>query len=139
MTKVIFSKIRKQEILLYVFFGALTTFVSFLAYWIALRFGARLALANTISHAIAITFAYITNKIWVFKSLDVSIKVMAKEYIAFFTSRIATYVLDTLLLIALVYMLRISALLARIFTSALVVILNYVISRKLIFGKNKIM
>lgn len=125
----------KSEIVSYIFFGVLTTITGISVYWLALNAGIGIVFANTISHAVAITFAYITNKIWVFKSLGFSIKVVAKEYIVFLSGRIAAFILETLLLVALVYMLYFDPLLSRIFTSILVVIINYFISLKLVFKK----
>ena len=133
--KTLIIELLSHEVISYVLFGILTTFVGIFAYWLSISVGTGIVLANTISHIIAVSFAYITNKIWVFKSPDFSSNVVFKEYFMFGSSRIISYVLDTILLVFLVYMLYFDPLISRVFTSVLVIIINYFISKKIVFKK----
>ena len=126
-----------HEIVVYVIFGICTTAVGFGTYVLFLHMNFSLALSNTLSHAFAILFAYVTNKIWVFKALNFSAKVVIKEFLKFVSGRVMTYVIETLLLIALVDWLLYDPILSKACTSVLVVILNYVASKKVAFGKTK--
>ena len=115
------------------FFGILTTVVSFGLYALFLHFGISLILSNTLATFIAILFAYTTNKIWVFKSLNFKNSIILKELFKFLSSRFATYVIDTILLVILVEVLIFNPLWAKVFTSVVVVILNYLLSQRIVF------
>ena len=122
-----------REVILYIFFGVLTTVISFGLYAVLLYLNFGIVLANTISHVAAILFAYITNKIWVFKALDFSIKMIFKEFFKFLSSRVMTYVIETLLLVILVNLLLYNPILSKAFTSVVIIILNYLLSKKIVF------
>jgi len=131
----ILKKPLARELIVYVIFGVLTTAVGFGTYALFLYLGLGVGLSNTLSHFLAIIFAYVTNKIWVFRALDFSGKEVAKEFLKFASSRLVTYVIDTVLLILLVYTLHYDPLLSKVFTSVIVVILNYVASKLMVFRK----
>ena len=60
---------KNKEMLLYLLFGGLTTIVSIGSYaWVNVGLGINELIANIISWIFAVTFAYVTNKIWVFRS-----------------------------------------------------------------------
>lgn len=138
MIKIINNLIKKvltAEIIYYILFGMLTTLVGFIIYTICLNKGYGIVVSNTISTFIAIAFAYITNKVWVFKSLHFNIKIMVKEFLRFLSSRFITYIIDTILLVALVSILLWNPILSKGFTSLVVVLLNYIASKKIVFKK----
>jgi len=118
-------------------FGIFTTIIGIASYVVFIYLGFGIVVANTISHFFAIVFAYITNKIWVFETPSFSVRIVIAEFTKFLSSRIAIYIIDTLLLMALVYVLFYGPLISRIFTSIIVVILNYIASKKIVFGKNR--
>ena len=71
---------RHEELLLYLFFGGLTTLVSAVSYFIASwGFGASAWLSSVISWFFAVTFAFFTNKIFVFKSKTTEKKAAQRE------------------------------------------------------------
>ena len=135
------SKIRELvhkywDILSYLFFGGLTTLVNYLVYfplynW--LNFSA--TLSNAIAWIFAVAFAYLTNKPFVFKSHDWSAKTVLPELTKFVSCRIASGVLETALLLFCVDLLGWNGNLMKIITSILVVILNYVASKLIVFRK----
>lgn len=131
--KTIFNNILTYEVFSYIFFGVLTTLIGLIVYKLYLNQGFGVVFANTISTFIAIMFAYTTNKIWVFKSLNFSIKILIREFLTFLSSRFVTFIIDTILLVVLVNLLLYDPLLSKLFTSIVVILLNYIASKKIVF------
>lgn len=127
------SKFCNRETISYLICGVLTTIVGFGVFWLCEVSGMHVALSNTISTIAAVIFAYFVNKIIVFRSVSWSIKVLVRELFAFFTGRFATYIMETLLLILLVDVFGFPGFICKVFTSILVVIGNYIISKKAVF------
>ena len=132
----IFKKPLTHEVILYIFFGVLTTIIGFASYVLFLSIGFGVVAANTLSHLLAVLFAYITNKIWVFKKVDFSVGAILKEFSKFVSGRFVVYVVDTVLLVFLVEVLRYDPIISRIFLSFVVVALNYLISKMIVFKGN---
>ena len=131
------KKFINKEIIFYVFFGVLTTVVAFSLYAVFIFFDFGVVWANTLSTFAAILFSYIVNKIWVFKTLNFSIKIIAKELFKFCIGRFFVYVLETSLLVILVDVISFNPILSKAFTAVIVVILNYVTSKKIVFISKK--
>lgn len=124
------------DILSYLFFGGLTTLVNYVVYlpcynW--LHFSA--AVSNAIAWAAAVAFAYLTNKPFVFKSHDWSAKTVVPELTKFVGSRIGSGLIETLIIFICVDLLNWNGNIWKLVTSVLVVILNYVASKLLVFKK----
>ena len=129
--------IRKHyDILAYLFFGGLTTVVNYLVYLPCFNL---LHLSGAVSNAIAwvaaVAFAFLTNKPFVFKSHDWSLKVVLPELGKFLGCRIGSGVLETAIIFAFVDMLHWDGNLMKLATSVLVVVLNYFGSKFLVFKK----
>lgn len=91
--KKIFNKYK--EIIIYIIFGILTTFVSWGSYAVFVNsFLFSVAVANVISWICSVAFAYVTNKIWVFESKSWKLKTVIKEAVAFVSSRAITGVIE---------------------------------------------
>lgn len=129
--------IRKHyDILAYLFFGGLTTAVNYLVYlpcFNLLHFSG--AVSNAIAWVAAVAFAFLTNKPFVFKSHDWSLKVVLPELGKFLGCRIGSGVLETVIIFAFVDMLHWDGNLMKLATSVLVVVLNYFGSKFLVFKK----
>ena len=126
------------DILSYLFFGVLTTAVNYLIYlpcynWL----DCSASVSNAIAWVGAVIFAYLTNKPFVFQSHDWSLKVVGPELVKFVGCRIGSGVLETAILFVTVDLLKWDGNLWKIVTSVLVVILNYVGSKLLVFRKKK--
>lgn len=138
-----------KEVLMYLFFGGLTTLVSIVTFTIAFSACADLAevivlgfrldiiIANVVSWICAVTFAYVTNRVWVFEDRAYGAKGIAKECAAFFAGRLFTLLVETLLLELAVKKLSMNEVLAKIIVSVVTVILNYVISKLFVFRRKK--
>ena len=124
------------DILSYLFFGALTTLVNYLVYFPCYNLLHLSTVAsNVIAWVVAVAFAYLTNKPFVFKSHDWSLKTVAPELAKFVGCRVGSGLLETALLFLTVDLLRWNGNLMKIILSVMVVILNYVGSKLLVFRK----
>lgn len=126
--------IKYKEVLLYLIFGGLTTLVNFVSYFILARvFGMVLMAANGLALALSILFAYVTNKIFVFESKTETWKEGLQEFVSFIACRLATAVLDMVLMYVTVDILKQNDLLMKAVVSVVVIVLNYVFSKLIIF------
>ena len=135
--KSLLELIRKYwAVISYLFFGVLTTVVNYIVYlpvYNLLGFSA--ALSNAIAWAVAVVFAYLTNKPFVFKSHDWAVKTVIPELTKFVTCRAASGVAETLILLVSVDILGWNGNVWKLITSVLVVVLNYFASKLLVFKK----
>lgn len=129
--------IRKHyDILAYLFFGVLTTLVNYIVYlpcYNLLHFSA--AVSNVIAWVAAVAFAYLTNKPFVFKSHDWSAKTVIPELTKFVGSRIVSGALETAIIFVTVDWLCWNGNIMKLVTSVLVVVINYIASKLLVFKK----
>lgn len=124
------------DIIVYLFFGVLTTIVNYLVYlpcYNLLHLSA--AVSNMIAWVFAVAFAYLTNKHWVFRSHDWSSKTVIPELTKFVACRIGSGLMETLVLLLTVDLLHWNGNVMKLIVSVLVVILNYVASKLVVFKK----
>ncbi len=141
---------KQKELILYLIFGILTTLVNFIAFWlIGLCLGEGLYLVtNVIAWAIAVAFAYATNKLFVFEARSFSPAVLAKEIPEFVLARALSLGIEELGLWLLVSVIGLGSLnfslfsislngqmIAKIILAVIVVILNYFFSKFVIFKR----
>ena len=120
----------------YLFFGVLTTVVNYLVYLPLYNLlGISAAVSNIIAWAAAVAFAYVTNKPFVFKSHDWSMQTVLPELGKFVGCRAASGGLETVLILLTVDILGWNGNIWKLIISVLVVILNYVSSKLLVFRK----
>ncbi len=135
---------KSKELFDYLFFGVLTTLVNYGTFVLSLwLLGDKLYLiANIISFFCATVFAYITNKIFVFQKLNFHVRVLIQEIFSFFSARLATFGMEELGLFVFVsqfgwgtkQIFHINGtIIIKIALSFIAVILNYAISKWLIF------
>ena len=124
------------DIVSYLFFGVLTTVVNYLIYLPVFNFcGLSAAVSNMIAWVGAVAFAYLTNKPFVFQSHDWSAKTVIPELTKFVSCRLASGVMETLILLLTVDCLHWNGNIWQLVTQVLVVIVNYVGSKLLVFRK----
>lgn len=130
--------IRKYyDILVYLFFGVLTTLVNYIVYlpcYNLLHWGA--AVSNVVAWVAAVAFAYVTNKPFVFKSYDWSRETVIPELTKFVGSRILSGALETGIIFVTVDWLCWDGNIMKLLTSVLVVIINYIASKLLVFKRH---
>ena len=121
----------KKEMVSYVIFGAFTTLINIAVYFIFTDiFHINYIIANIVSWFVSVMFAYVTNRIWVFESDNENV---AKEVFLFYGGRIFTVVVDTLLMILFIDVLSIGNFVSKITVSIIVIILNYLFSKWVVF------
>ena len=131
-----------EEIANYLIFGVLTTIVSFVTYllfantFLAQKSDLDIQIANVLSWICAVTFAYITNRIFVFKS-KVKGRKQLKEITNFIIARIASLLIDMAMMYILYSLMHIDDTIAKIIVQFVVVIMNYVFSKLIIFKKEE--
>ena len=132
-----------EEMILYLIFGVLTTVVNWGAYAILVSCGLEINLSNIISWIISVSFAFVVNKWFVFKSRILRLAVVARELGSFFAARIFTGAI-AIILFPIVYALGmdqtvfgIDGFAAKIFTTVLEIFLNWLFSKFLIFDLSK--
>lgn len=135
--KKILSLIEKYwDILSYLFFGVLTTVVNYLVYLPCYNLlGLSASISNVIAWVVAVAFAYLTNKPWVFRSHDWSRATVIPELTRFVGCRFGSGVLETGIIFLTVDLLCWNGNVMKLVTSVLVVILNYIGSKLLVFRK----
>ncbi|MBO5477528.1 MAG: GtrA family protein [Clostridia bacterium] len=124
-----------KEVISYLIFGVLTTIVNFILYFV---FTKVLTIDEIISNGLAwffsVLFAYITNKAFVFESKGKFLK----EMISFFIARIASGILCDIGTFALmVKVLHIDDTVSKVITQIMVVVLNYIFSKLIVFKNSK--
>lgn len=123
-----------REGFFYLIFGGLTTLVSIASYVIFLKIlDGNALLANVISWIFAVSFAYITNRIWVFQSRHHGFREILKEILAFYLGRVATLLLEELILYIGINMLGIDKVVIKLIAQVIVLIGNYIISKFVVF------
>lgn len=134
---------KHREVIIYLLIGALTTLVNFVIY-LPLLWWAKLpaSASNAIAWPIVIIFAYVTNKVYVFRSKEWSFRVIGPEFLKFVGCRIASGVFETVFLALTIDLPALAdiqwyGLVMKIVASIGVVILNYIGSKLLVFRKNK--
>lgn len=125
-----------REIFWYLVFGVLTTLVNVGAYYLfAHPLSLSVALSTALAWLISVIFAFVTNKLFVFGSK--SNKHLLYEIIAFFGARLATGALDFALMLIFVEVLGAPDLLMKIISNIVVIILNFVLSKIIVFRRQK--
>ena len=125
-----------KEIMAYLFFGVCTTVVNFVIYFACTQIlDINYLIANALSWIGAVVFAYVTNRIWVFKSKSKGIRAIFKEILTFVSCRLFSGVIDMLIMFIGVDILGISDGITKLATQVIVVVLNYVFSKWIIFRK----
>lgn len=128
-----------KELVLYVVFGALTTAVSFVSYYACnTMLSIHYLASNIVSWILAVLFAYITNKLFVFESKGLSKKELAREFFAFIAARLVSLGMEELGLWLMIGALHWNENLAKLIMQVVVVIANYVFSKLLIFKKTAV-
>ena len=129
---------KNKEIINYLIFGVLTTLVSLLTYYILtitildIKDGFQLQIANVISWIVSVSFAYVTNRKYVFDSKS---KNIISECSKFFESRIITLLLDILIMFLGVTILKYNDKIIKIISQIFIIISNYILSKLFVFKR----
>ena len=127
---------RLKELFLYLVFGGITTFINIAVYYVCYYY---LKISNVggniAAWTVAVLFAFVTNKIWVFESKSTDRHTVMRESVLFFGCRLGTGLMDLAIMYLCVDIMKMSGGVMKIIANVLVIILNYVFSKLLIFVK----
>lgn len=127
-----------KELIMYLIFGVLTTLVNIIVYFIQTDiFNIHYQVSNVIAWFISVTFAFATNKTFVFKSKKELKKDKFKEFISFYLFRVISLFIDLITMYILVDLLLVDDMVSKILSNVIVVIVNYVFSKMIIFKDKK--
>ena len=127
---------KNKEVLLYLFFGGLTFLVSVISYaYFNVTLGSNELVANIISWVLAVAFAFFTNRIWVFQAPTKTVSQFLMQLIRFFMGRVATLVVEEVILLVFITILGFNSMAVKVIAQVIVIVLNYVISKLVVFRK----
>lgn len=130
--------LKYKEIINYLIVGVLTTVVSLGTYYFCVSFffdpqkPLQLQTANVIAWIAAVTFAYFTNRKYVFESVNQNI---AKEAASFYLSRVSTLLMDMAIMFISVTLLGMNDKIAKLIVQVVVTVANYIFSKMFVFKK----
>ena len=131
LIKTLYAKYK--EIILYLFFGALTTLVNIASYAVCahlLKLGWEVS--NVIAFVLSVLFAYVTNRRYIFESKKQNV---IKEIALFFFFRILSLGIDMVCMYLILDVIEMQDLIAKIAVQVIVIVLNYLFSKLIVFAK----
>ena len=145
MIKKITELLKKyKEIIMYLFFGVTTTLVNWVVYTPLVNvLDVNATVANGAAWFVAVVYAYITNKLFVFESKSWKASFLVREILSFFGARVASGIFEIFLPEILMKLglnqtfFGIEGGIAKIVVSVLVIVLNYIFSKLFVFRKKK--
>ena len=127
-----------KEMLLYLFFGGLSFIVSIATYAL-FNVGMNIneLIANVLSWIITVMFAFLTNRVWVFQSPTNGVAEFVKQMFVFYSGRVITLVVEEVILLVFITWLGFNSMLVKVVAQVIVILLNYVISKLVVFRKKE--
>lgn len=127
-----------SEVIAYLFFGVLTTLINLATFWfLSTIFNLETITATVAAWIIAVTFAFVTNKIWVFKSKTKTNQETTKEAVMFVIARLITLGIEVFLMWLMVDNFKQDKLILKLLCNIITVILNYLFSKLIVFKEKK--
>lgn len=125
-----------REPILYIVFGGLTTVVSFLSYWFfADVFRIHYMVSTVLSWIVSVSFAYVTNRRWVFESRARGVKAILWEMACFFACRITSGLMEMAFMFVGVDLLHVNDKIVKLIANVFVILANYVLSKWFVFRR----
>ena len=117
---------KHKEVLMYLFFGGLTFFLNIALYaWLDKGLGMNALIANVICWVVCVLFQYFTNRTWVFDG----------QVASFFGGRLFTLIVEEAILAVFITWLGFNSMAVKLVAQVVVIVLNYVISKLIVFKK----
>lgn len=127
--------IKYKELLLYLFFGVMTTLVNFIVYFVCRSlFSIEYQVSIVLAWLLSVLFAFYTNKYFVFQEKQPKNKWI--EMFRFYSSRVATLGIELILMLLLIDYLNVSEVFSKVFVQIVIIVLNYILSKLFVF-RNK--
>ena len=135
--KLLFTKLLNRETISYLIFGVITTGINIGIYKLCTTAHIVYWISTIIAWVIALIFAFVTNKIFVFESTNMQPVHVFKEAISFVAARLVSGLCDLGFMIFAVEIIHMDDFIAKIITNVFVVVINYLFSKLVIFKKNE--
>ena len=128
--------LKYKEALLYTFFGGLAFFLNFFLF-IGIDYAFQISelVNNIICWIICVLFQFFTNRTWVFDGRVENNRQLLKQIVSFFGGRVGTLVVEEIILVIFITWLQLSSAPVKIFGQIVVIVLNYIISKTVVFKK----
>lgn len=136
-----------KSLIAYVFWGGVTTLVNIVVFGLCRRAGLSTSLSNVLAWILSVLTAYLSNRKWVFHSECRTPSAIGREFLSFVACRIGTGLMDQAIMVAGVDWLGpmiipaeyafLWSMALKIASNVLVIILNYVLSRLLVFRSGR--
>lgn len=127
---------KHMQMVNYVFFGGLTTLVNFVTYFVALKvLNIPNVPSNLIAWLVSVLFAFVVNKLYVFRSMSLEMKVILFELFSFVSVRLLTGALETVIMYVGVDVMNYNELVLKIIANVIVLLTNYFGSILIIFRR----
>lgn len=127
-----------QEGIDYLFWGGVAFVLSMVLFYIfANMMMIEEQISNVITWIICVIFTYLTNRTFVFKSKVSGAKAITKELVDFTSARLATLILENIVLFICIDLLTWHNMLAKLIGQFLVIVSNYILSKLWIFKKKE--
>lgn len=130
--------LKYREIISYGFWGVMTTILNYVVYFSCTKgFNINYLVSNIVAWIIAVVFAFVTNKVFVFQSNEWKGSIVFGEFCKFISARLLSGVIEIFILYIFVDYLSFRDDIVKIFTNILIVVINYVFSKSIIFKDKK--
>ena len=127
-----------KEVLLYLFFGVLTTIVSIASYAFFIKVcGIHELISNVLSWILAVAFAFFTNRIWVFAAPTKGAYEFLKQVVSFAGGRVFTLAVEEVVILVFDTLLHFNSVGVKVVAQVIVVVLNYVVSKLFVFKRKE--
>ena len=127
----------RKEFLMYFVFGFLSFLINMGTFaYLDQVLGWAAWLSNAVAWVISVAFSFITNKLWVFNAPTRTFWRFMMQMVAFFSARVFTFLVEEAIILIFVTMLNNPSVIVKLIAQIIVVVLNYVISKLLVFRKN---
>lgn len=127
-----------EEGINYLIFGFLAFVLNYVLFFVfESLFHIDYLIATALSWALTVIFAYWTNHTFVFKSKNIGVSGLFREFTSFISARIATVILELLLMYLMVNFAGIHSYIAKLVTQFIVIVTNYFLSKLWIFKERK--
>lgn len=129
--------IKYKEQILYIFFGGCTTLINMIVYYLSRKLTIGVVPSDIIAWILAVIFAYITNKLWVFESKSWRFPYVLREVGSFFAARLFSLGVDVLFLYVTVEIFHWWEMPMKLIANIIVIILNYILSKLIVFARKQ--
>lgn len=127
-----------EEIIKYLIIGVATTALNYIIFTILVKkANIEMHTSNILAWFVSVIFAYFTNKLFVFESKSFKFDVLGKEILSFGTARILSLVLEEIILYVFVDLLNMNKMIIKLIANVVVIIVNYILSKFIIFKNSK--